>query len=142
MAMFLKDDDFKSAFDDFELEQFEANTAKRLSAERSALEKIAGYLRGRYDVNKAYSATGDDRNPMLVECAVNITIWLMGHRLPDNMGGDKRKDLYDDSIKWLKDIQAGKAKPDLPTYVSEDGSDTDTANPIKWGSQKKTQNTW
>lgn len=140
--MFLTDDDFKAVCDDFELEQIQANTVLRLSAERAALEQIAGYTRHRYDMRKSFDMTGDDRNPMLVQCAVNITLWLMVHRLPQSMGHETRECLYKDSIKWLSDIQAGKASPDLPTYISEDGTDTDTANPVKWGSNKPTTSSW
>ncbi len=53
---------------------------------------------------------------MLVQCAVNIALWLMIHRLPQNMGHERRECLYNDAVKWLRDIQAGKASPDLPLY--------------------------
>jgi hypothetical protein len=50
------------------------------------------------------------------------------------MGSDRRTELYEESVRWLRDVQASKASPDLPKYVSEDGSDTDTHNPVRWGS--------
>ncbi|MBQ8705713.1 MAG: DUF1320 family protein [Paludibacteraceae bacterium] len=139
--MFLTEDDYKSVCDDYEFEQLQANTAIRLTAEKAAIEEIKSYTAHRYDMQAAFAAEGDDRNPMLVQCAVNITLWLMIHRLPQSMGHERRECLYNDSIKWLKDVQASKARPDLPTYTSESG-DTDTANPVKYGSCERSNMTW
>lgn len=131
--MFLTVEDYRSVCDDYEMEQLSALTDDRLKAERAALEEIGSYTRHRYDMEKAFAAEGEDRNAMLVQCAVNITLWLMIHRLPQNMGHERREDLYKDSIKWLRDVQSSKASPELPTYVNCDG-DTDTHNPVRFGS--------
>ena len=82
-------------------------------------------------MDRAFAAEGDDRNPMLVQVAVNISLWLMVHRLPQQMGHERRESLYNDAIQWLKDVQASKASPDLPTYESQSG-DPDERNPVKW----------
>ncbi|MBQ9187351.1 MAG: DUF1320 family protein [Prevotella sp.] len=139
--MFLTEDDYKSVCDTYEFETLQADTAVRLTAERAAIEQVKGYTRHRYDMEKAFSAEGCDRNPMLVQVTVNIALWLMIHRLPQQMGHERRECLYKESIQWLKDVQASKASPDLPTYVSEDG-DTDAANPVKWGSEKPSRCSW
>ena len=131
--MFLTVEDYRSVCDDYEMEQLSALTDDRLAAERAALEQIGSYTRNRYDMEKAFAAEGEDRNAMLVQCAVNITLWLMIHRLPQNMGHERRECLYNDSIKWLRDVQSSKASPELPTYVSCDG-DTDAHNPVRFGS--------
>ena len=131
--MFLTQDDFKSVCDDFEMEQLNVLTEDREVAEKAAIEQICSYTRSRYDMDAAFNATGDDRNPMLVQCCVNITLWLMIHRLPQNMGHERRECLYNDSVKWLKDVQASKASPDLPVYTDKAG-ETDIHNPIRFGS--------
>ncbi len=131
--MFLTVEDYRSVCDDYEMEQLSALTDDRLAAERAALEQIGSYTRHRYDMEKAFAAEGEDRNAMLVQCAVNITLWLMIHRLPQNMGHERRECLYNDSIKWLRDVQSSKASPELPTYVSCNG-DTDAHNPVRFGS--------
>lgn len=131
--MFLTVEDYKSVCDEYEMEQLSALTDDRLKAERAALEKIGSYTRHRYDMEKAFAAEGEDRNAMLVQCAVNITLWLMTHRLPQNMGHERRERLYNDSIKWLRDVRSSNASPELPTYVSCDG-DTDAHNPVRFGS--------
>jgi hypothetical protein len=131
--VFLTIDDYKSVCDDFEFEHICANQADRLTAERAAMEQIGSYTRHRYDMVQAFAAQGEDRNPMLVQCMVNITLFLMIHRLPQNMGHERRECLYNDSIKWLRDVQTSKASPDLPTYTGEDGR-MDTHNPVRTGS--------
>ena len=131
--MFLTVEDYKSVCTEFEMEQLSALTDDRLIAERSAMEQICSYTRQRYDMDKAFSAEGGQRNAMLVQCAVNITLWLMIHRLPQSMGHERRECLYNDSIKWLRDVQSSKASPDLPTYVGTDGT-ADVHNPVRCGS--------
>lgn len=131
--MFLTVEDYSSVCTEFEMEQLSALTDDRLVAERAAMEQISSYTRHRYDMDKAFSAEGEDRNAMLVQCAVNITLWLMIHRLPQGMGHERRECLYNDSIKWLKDVQTSKASPNLPTYTGTDGT-SDANNPIRYGS--------
>lgn len=139
--MFLTLEDYRSVCDDYEFRTISGNSEARETAEAAALEQVASYLRHRYDIDRALSASGAERNSMLVQCAVNISLWLMVHRLPQNMGHERRECLYNDAIKWLRDIQAGKASPDLPTYGSEDGDD-DTRNPIRAGSMKPNRYDW
>ena len=139
--MYIEKEDYLSVCDAYEFKQLEAD-AYREQAEESALETIASYTRHRYDIAEEFCRTGKDRNPMLVQIAVNITLYLMIHRMPQKMGHERRQCLYDDAIAWLKDVQASKASPDLPTYKSEDGQDTDLRNPVKWGSMRPSETTW
>lgn len=130
--MFLNVEDYRSVCDDFEFEQITHSHETREAAETAAMEQIASYLRSRYDIERAFAQQGECRNAMLVQCAVNIALWLMVHRLPQSMGHERRECLYNDAVKWLRDVQASKASPDLPLYISSDGS-TDTHNPIRSG---------
>ena len=133
--MFLTLDDYSSVCDDYEFKQITEKEDVRLKSEAAAMEEIASYLRSRYDIDRAFAAVGSCRNAMLVQVAVNISLWLMVHRLPQNMGHERRECLYDDAIKWLRDVQASKATPDLPLYISADGN-TDARNPVRSGCMK------
>lgn len=139
--MFLTEEDYKSVCDDFEFENIQANEY-RSTAEKAALEMISNYTSQRYDMQKAFAMTGEYRNPMLVQAAVNIVLWLMVHRMPESMGYERRQLLYEESLQWLRDVQNSKASPSLPTYESEDGSSRDLHNPIRWGSQKPNKYNW
>ena len=131
---FLTTTDYAAVCDDFELEQIQGSTTIREQAEQSAIEQVCSYTRDRYNMETAFAQTGTARNPMLVQVTINIALYIMIHRLPQQMGIDRRTELYEESIRWLRDVQASKASPDLPKYVSEDGADTDTHNPVRWGS--------
>ena len=84
--MFLTLEDYRSVCDEYELQQITQNDDTRLTAEAAAMEQIGSYLRHRYDSDRAFSAVGAERNAMLVQVAVNISLWLMIHRLPQSMG--------------------------------------------------------
>ena len=131
---FLTEDDYAAVCDEFELEQIADNDTTREQAEQAAIEQVSSYTCDRYDMDAAFAATGSDRNPMLVQVTINIALYILVHRLPQQMGSDRRTELYEESVRWLRDVQASKASPDLPKYVSEDGTDTDTHNPVRWGS--------
>lgn len=133
--MFLNEDDYKAVCDDFEFETLQANTDIRLWAERAAQEQISSYTRQRYDMEQAFATEGEERNQQLVQCCVSISLWLMCHRLPQSMSHERRECLYNDAIKWLRDVQASKASPNLPTYTAADGT-PDAHNPIRSGSMK------
>ena len=70
---------------------------------------------------------------MLVQVAVNISpVAYDPPSAPEYMGHERRECLYNDAVKWLRDVQSSKASPDLPLYISPDG-DTDTRNPVRSG---------
>lgn len=138
--MFLSIEDYKTVCDEFELETIEANDIFREQAEYAAIEQINSYCNARYDMAKEWAKTGGERNSMLIQCTVNIALWLMIHRLPQSMGHERRECLYEDSIKWLKDVQASKARPSFATYDTED--ETDAHNPVAYGQQKRVTCTW
>lgn len=139
--MFLTVDDYRAVCTEWEFEEITHSPEVRAEAEAAALEQCASYLRSRYDIDRAFSASGSCRNKMLVQCAVNIALWFMVHRLPQNMGHERRECLYNDAIKWLRDVQASKASPDLPVYTDPDGS-TDTHNPIRSGGMAPNKYDW
>lgn len=131
--MFLNEDDYKVVCDEDELDVLTRSDAKtRQKAERVAMEEVASYLRPRYDTDKAFSVSGDDRNDMLVQVTANIALYYLAHWLPQSLALDGRQELYDNAIAWLNKVSKGGAMPNLPTYTSDDG-ETDTSNPMRFG---------
>ena len=128
---YLCEQDYAAVCDEFELEQIQGNVTIRQQAEQTAMEEVASYLRDRYDINAAYARTGRRRNPKLVAVVRDVTLYHLIHRLPQQMGSDRRQELYEGAIQWCRDVQASKASPELPKY--EDGTNTDTHNPVRWG---------
>ena len=131
--MFLEDRDYKVVCNDDTLDIItQSDEQTRRDAERSAQEEVEGDLRARYDTAKAFAQTGDKRNAMLVRVTVSIALFYLGQSLPQFMGNEQRETMYNNAIAWLKDVQSGKAMPDLPLYESEDGEDPQ--NPVRFGS--------
>ena len=138
--MFLTKEDYKAVCDDYEFEAIQNNDDITEQAELTAIEQIKSYCRARYDMDIEFAKTGNERSAMLVQCTVNISLWLMVHRLPQSMGVERREALYEESIKWLRDVQNSKAMPGFATYDTED--EQDTHNPVAFGSQKPTRCQW
>lgn len=138
--MFTTIEDYKPLCDDFELEAIGANEELRLSAERTAVEVINSYCRARYDMDREFAKQGAERHPMLIQCVTVIALWIIQHRLPANMGAERRQSLYDDTMNWLHEVQLSKASPTFDTYDTD--TETDTHNPVAWGSQKQTTCVW
>ncbi len=134
--MFLHQEDYESVCEEKALDILQKSSVKtRRKAEKTAMEEVASYLRPRYDMDQAFAAKADTRNDMIVQVTVNIALYYMSARLPQYMGTEIREKLYENAIFWLKQVQAGKASPDLPTYTGEDGQ-TDITNPMRFGSMK------
>ena len=108
----------------------------RRSAERVAMDEVAGYVRSRYDIDKAFAAEGEERNAMLVQITVSIALYYLSKWLPQYMGNDVRLELYDNAIARLKDIQKGAFSPDLPQYAVDD-EEAAGAQPMIYGSMTK-----
>lgn len=139
--MFLTEDDYIVASSDALNILQQSTEQRREVAEKMACEEIAGYLRSRYDVEKVFSANGEERNNVIVMYACDVTLYHLVSWLPNKMGREVRKERYERAIKWLNDVQAGRISPDLPTCTGENG-EVDILNPIKWGSSTKQEYNW
>lgn len=138
--MFLSEQDYTTVMGKKALEVItQENEENRDSAESSALEEIAGYLRPKYDCDAIFSATGEARNKKIVQVACDIALYHLVSSAPGKMGYELRKERYDAAIKWLEGVQSGKITPDLPLATGEDGS---SATPLRWGSAKRLDNIW
>jgi len=140
--MFITIQDYATVCDERELEVLQnADNTIRESAEKVALDEVASYLRTRYDVQKTYSQTGDERNAYLVQIVANIALYYLSKRLPQKMAGQKRAELYDQAIDWLKLVGSGKAMPDLPVATTPDGKPT-TGFPVLMDSLPRQKYDW
>ena len=139
--MFLTEEDYIVASSTALSVLQQSSEENRERAERMAIEEVSGYLRSRYDVEKVFSATGAERNDLVVMRTCDVALYHLSSWLPNKMGHDIRKERYEFAVKWLEGVQAGKITPDLPTVTGEDGEE-DINNPMKWGSEKKNVYIW
>jgi len=57
------------------------------------------------------------------------------------MGNEVREKRYKDALDYLKEIQAGRITPDIPTITGPSGEE-DYHNPVRYGSATKNDYIW
>lgn len=136
---FLTIDDFKTVCDPQTLTVInQDDTANLDRAERYAIEEVSSYLRTRYDVAMAFSRTGDQRNGFLVMIVADVALYHLVAWLPKRIGFEIRETRYNQAIAWLKDVQSGKATPDLPT-PTDPTTGQETSQPVRYGGWSKSE---
>lgn len=139
--MFVTDQDYKVVIGEQALKVVSQISAEnRANAETEAVEEIAGYLRPKYDTGAVFSASGTQRNKLVVMYTCDIAIYHMTASTPQKMGMEIRKERYERAIKWLEGVQAGKIVPDLPLAMDEYGEPV--GMPMVYGCQKKLKHNW
>lgn len=119
----------------------QSSEENRKSAEQRAMSRIAASLRGRYDVEATFAREGNDRDAELVGCATDIALYHMVCTLPKSMGLEIREKRYNAALDYLKEIQAGRITPDIPTITGPAGEE-DYHNPVRYGSAPKNDYIW
>lgn len=151
--MFLQISDLKNNIYNYQVDQItEGDDGIVLQAMTAAEQELKSYLQGnnkkeyldgrlRYDVDAILSATGDDRNAMLLNCAINIAKWNIIDLCNVDILYEQAKERYDRSISWLKDLASGDVNlSDLPTLDDADNDDSSTddeTQAFRYGSRKK-----
>ena len=130
---FLSIDDFKAVCDPQTLSVINQDDTTNLDrAERYAIEEVSSYLRSRYDVEATFASSGNQRNGLLVMIVADVCLYHLVAWLPKRIGFDIRETRYKQAIDWLKDVQAGKATPDLPVPTDPDTGEV-TSQPVRFG---------
>jgi phage gp36-like protein len=121
--MFISNEDYRVVIGDTALKVISQSSPENIAnAEAEAIEEISGYLRPVYDTDAVFSASGDERNRLIVMYTADIVLYHLTASQPQKMGSEIRKERYERAVKWLEGVQAGRIIPDLPPMVSEDGS--------------------
>jgi hypothetical protein len=103
----------------------------------AALSEVKGYLSD-YDIATIFDAEDDDRHPLLLTFAKDITIWHFLNLSNPSADLALRKARYDRAIEWLKGVQKGIIIPDLPKPAEPtDGTQTGS---IRFGSNTPREN--
>ena len=119
----------------------QSDEKNRTLAEKYAMDFAAGYLRGRYDLEKTFSQNGEERNMALVGCLTDISLYRMCLNLPARMGLEKRKEQFNEAVKWLQSVQNSSILLDLPLVEGPDGEE-DYNNPIRTGEGIRNNYDW
>lgn len=76
--------------------------------EDRAIDEMRCYLDKFYDCNTIFSATGSDRNQLILMMALDIAIYHIFCQHNPYKISQMRKDRYDRAVEWLKAVAAGK----------------------------------
>ncbi len=139
--MFITEEDYIQVGSDALKIMQQSSGDNRLLAEQRAMARIAAALRGRYDIEAAFSREGGKWDAELVGCATDIALYHMVCSLPQKMGYEIREKRYNAALDYLREIQAGRITPDIPTITGPNGEE-DYHNPVRYGSVPKNDYTW
>jgi len=109
--------------------------ALALSAIDGAIIEAKGYLT-RFDTQAVFSATGNDRNQLLLLFVKDMAAWHLVNIVNPNVDLKLRQERYNRAVQWLRDVQKGLVDPDLPPAPEKDPS------LILFGSEKKNNYHW
>ena len=118
--MFIDNEDYGVVIGEGALKTVSQSTPENIAnAEAEAIEEISGYLRPVYDTAAIFSASGADRNRLIVMYTADIALYHLTQ--PQKMGSEIRKERYERAIKWLEGVQSGRIVPALPLAEPENG---------------------
>ena len=139
--MFITEEDYIQVGPDALKIMQQSTTDNPKTPEQRAMSRIAAALRARYDVDATFAREGEERDAELVGCATDIALYHMVCSLPGKMGNEVREKRYKDALDYLKEIQAGRITPNIPTITGPSGEE-DYQNPVRYGSATKNDYIW
>jgi hypothetical protein len=155
VLLFLEVAELKSAIYTYQLDQItESDSSITIMAINTAVEEIKSYLnpgeqvkfrdgRKRYNVYAIFSATGSNRNPLILELAKSIAVFYITRLSNVDVVHEDIIKRYDRAIDWLEKVSAtGKyadkepLNANLPVLDSP-AEDSDRSLPFRFGSRDK-----
>lgn len=112
----------------------------RLDAESRAIAHLADGLRGHFDLEACFSATGDERNAQLVHMACDLAVYFLHARLRQLRPGNTVALMKDEVDKWLEAVRTGKIESGLPRLHTPEGNETQGPLLPRFNSQPKRGN--
>lgn len=88
--------------------------------EDRAIAEMRGYLCGRYDCDTLFSATGKDRNQLVLMMLIDIAVYhLFCIHNPQKLS-QLRKDRYDRAVEWMRAVKDGLTVDGVPLLPEEE----------------------
>ena len=110
-----------------------------LAAIKGAEQEAKGYLHA-YDTDTVFTATGDDRDQLLMIWVKDMAVWHYINIARPSIDYDVRERRYDAAIAWLKGVQKGDIVPGLPVPIDPDTGEEENTTPFSIGSNPKRDN--
>lgn len=147
--MFIEPVELKTAIYAYQLTQITEADADIVAAAIAAAEsEVRSYLlpnnrkewmdgRPLYDATAILSATGSNRNALLLEIAKNIAVWYIIRLCHVDMLYEHVKERYDRAIAWLQQLSRGEITLDLPIITPNPEEEANAPVPFRSGSRTK-----
>jgi phage gp36-like protein len=86
--------------------------------EDQSISLMRSYLNSRYDCNAIFSATGNERNGLILMMALDITVYnIFSVHNPQKIS-QITKDRYDRAMEWLRQVNKGQTNIDGAPLLS------------------------
>ena len=137
--MFLEIEEMKTVAAEYKLEEITDYDDTIVQAcMLAAVQRVTRLLSGLYDVEKIFSATGNERDAELLEICKNIALWFLIRRCNVDILYSRVKETYDRDMSYLKELMKGDIPSGLP--LREDGGNPVGA--VRFGSNPKFRHSW
>jgi phage gp36-like protein len=147
--MFITVDDLKGTIYGYQRDEItNGNNDITLQAIAAAESEVRSYISGNYkkewkdgrliyDVEAIMSATGSDRNALIVAHTATIAKFYLIELCNADVIYENAKERYDRAVSWLKQLAKGEISlPDLP-LLNPPALDQDEQFPFAYGSRQK-----
>jgi len=104
-------------------------------AEAQAIALIKDALDQKYDMQTEFAKTGTDRNLNLLRWVLNLSVYFLYQRVPDDQVPERVVKDYDDTRDEIKLIEQGKRNTAFARYIITDTNIVKTN--FRWGSESK-----
>jgi hypothetical protein len=140
---FLTDDDYDVQTRPELMQVIASSSVSRQQAELMAQATMTESLNKRFDTAAIFSATGDDRNIIVIMYMIDITLYILHSKTALRAMPAERKTRFDAAKEWLKLVRQGDINPDLPEPVPPvNDCDNDTTYLGSAGSNQKRYLDW
>jgi len=118
---FIEKADYGDAINENILDDITGDVDSKLdSAEEKAIAFMKGYLNNRYDVASIFAETGNDRHPVVLMYAVDISLYYLHRLLAWRYTPKFRTERYNEAKDWLMKISNLEINDPLLPVVADD----------------------
>lgn len=146
---FIEIEEMKTVMYDYQLDQITDNDDSIISMGiATAIEEVRSYLTpnnqhqfrdGRliYDTEAIFSATGTDRNDLILAITKTVAEWWITQLCNADIVYEQIKDRYDRATKWLNQLKDGELNLTTLPQLDLFGDDNPNAAQLFYGSRTK-----
>lgn len=134
--VFLEITDFETKLStDIRNQITDSNDAILEDAELHAMAVIEDAFYNKYDLDAEFAKLEDERHKNLLRWMLNLTLYFIYERIPDEQVPERVVKNYDDTVKEIEKIEQGKRNTSLTKLIREDNDRKETN--IRWGGNTK-----